>query len=140
MEHSKTNPKIEDKVEAHVYVITHLPTKRHYVGKSVCPAVRWRSHISDRSSYISRAIQKYGKKEFTFQVVESFASESEAYLEERWWIEFLRSNHPGEGFNLHPGGMGASRARILWKKNKWRNSKPMRKLLDAIFGKLPDAS
>jgi hypothetical protein len=65
-------------------------------------------------------------EQFTFDVIEEFASEEEAFLAETWWIEFLRSNVRGFGFNLDSGGVGgrkrsAETKRVLSEKSKANN-------------------
>jgi group I intron endonuclease len=94
---------------AAVYVITHLPTKRHYVGKSRNPKARWRQHlrgVSTRRSYIQRALRSHPVDEFVMQVLEWHPSDDEAYEAESFWVEFLRSNRSDYGFNLSEGGGG----------------------------------
>ena len=94
-----------------VYIITHLPTKRHYVGKSVDVRNRWHAHRrlaanapSKKDLYITRALRVHGVEEFQFVVAEEFATDADALHAEKWWIEFLRSNVKGYGFNLSSGG------------------------------------
>ena len=93
-----------------VYIITHLPTKRHYVGKANDYRARWAQHRDSarsgrgRVQYIAQAIRKYGLDQFQFAIAEEFETEDEAYEAEKWWIEFLRSDIYGFGFNRSSGG------------------------------------
>ena len=103
-------------MKAYVYVITHIATSRHYVGKTVDHRERWTEHRriarhphDDAFSKVHAALRKYGPDSFTFQVIEEHASEAEAFEAEAWWIEFLRSNVRGYGFNLDGGGSGGKK-------------------------------
>lgn len=111
-----------------VYVATHRDSGRHYVGKSTNPRVRWINHRchaktgKDSAPYFHKALRKYGPDSFDFVVVESFDLESDAYGAESWWIEFLRSDVLGYGFNLTHGGLGGDSERLkkLWSDPAWR--------------------
>lgn len=88
-----------------VYVITHVPTTRHYVGKTKVPKARWSQHKrAVKDSLIARALKRYPRAEFTFTLVEEHPDEQAAYDAEAWWVAFLRSNVRGFGFNLESGG------------------------------------
>ena len=91
-----------------VYVITHTATRRRYFGKAKNPHDRWRRHIKGDNprSFIQRALRKYGREAFSFEVVDEFPSEAEAYRAESWWVIFSRSNDARFGFNLSEGGEG----------------------------------
>jgi group I intron endonuclease len=97
----------------HVSVITHTPTLRHYVGKAKDPKRRWGVHVGTAlgrskrpKQHIHDAIAKHGVDQFSFQVIESFETEAEAYEAESFWIEFLRSASDKDGFNIALGGLG----------------------------------
>jgi group I intron endonuclease len=124
---------------ASVYVITHLPTLRHYVGKARNVKTRWKQHLrctAKRRSHIQKALAKYGEAEFVCQEVERFETDDEAYKAEAWWVEFLRANV--EGFNLSAGGEGNPefdvtdefRAKMSAAGRKaWENNEERRKLV-----------
>lgn len=90
----------------HVYVITHTESGRHYVGKTAQnpPIKRWKGHIKDvrrGNKYLFiNALRKYGPEAFTFQVIESFETESDAVDAEEWWIGYLRTTVRDYGFNV----------------------------------------
>jgi group I intron endonuclease len=93
--------------------VTHLPTLRHYVGKTNYPSDRWAVHRRagrrGRGAGFSKlhaAIHKHGAVQFRFQVIETFTTEDEALAAEEFWIATLRSNVRGYGFNLNAGGRG----------------------------------
>ncbi len=100
---------------SHVYIITHVPTMRYYIGKANNPYKRWDDHVATSRrknrtkpvSYLHKAIQKHGLDEFEFEVIESLHTEELALHQERLWIEFFRSTEKGIGFNITAGGAGA---------------------------------
>lgn len=99
-----------------VYLITNLLNGKVYVGKSINPAKRFRTHkkiaIGGREKYpkefsaIHGAIKKYGFDNFRFEVLEEFDMENEAYFFETWWIQYLESFRRSNGYNLNQGGEG----------------------------------
>jgi len=97
-----------------VYLVTHDATGRHYVGKANDAKARWRDHRRDgvkgpkvgRFSKLHSALHKHGSAAFTFQVLETFDTESDAFAAEVFWIGFLRTTVRGYGFNLDGGGVG----------------------------------
>ena len=96
-----------------VYVITHVPTVRYYVGKANDVRKRWYQHKRaarqpprSTDTLISRALRRHGLDQFKFDVVEQFDTESEAYTAEKRWIRALRSTVRGQGFNITGGGEG----------------------------------
>lgn len=109
-----------------VYIITHVPTKRHYVGKANDVRKRWSQHRYAASStcksngmYITAAMRKYGIAQFQFAVAEEFDTEEDAFESEIWWIEFLRSDTPGYGFNRSSGGERSGEKRIKRSAEYW---------------------
>lgn len=99
-----------------IYVVTHTATGRVYVGQTtkVRPIERWQDHVSFANrggdTYFCRALRKYGKDAFTFDVVEhcngDVINEREAY-----YIKLLQSNKKSFGFNSSTGGDNANNSR-----------------------------
>lgn len=97
-----------------VYVLTHVASTRHYVGKTNHVGKRWANHRSiarrvgrsDSAFYIHAALRKYGIDAFTWTVIEAFDHETDALETEAWWIAFLRSTVDGFGFNILHAGRG----------------------------------
>ena len=96
-----------------VYLITHIPTSRHYVGKAKNAARRWSFHqgvargsVNRPKHRIHHAIAKYGVGEFLFQVLETFETEQEAFDAEAFWIGYLSTHLRACGFNIALGGNG----------------------------------
>ena len=59
-----------------IYKITNLKNGKSYIGQSVHIERRWSEHcIPSSKSLIGKAIQKYGKENFSFQVLEECSVE-----------------------------------------------------------------
>ena len=72
-----------------VYVITHRPSGREYIGSSVEVEKRWLRHRQDlnkndhHSPYLQRCWTKYGEAEFDFAVLEETTREAIRRTERR---------------------------------------------------------
>ena len=53
-----------------IYKIENLINHKVYIGQSVHIEKRWQQHCNTQKSLIGQAIQKYGKKNFSFQILE----------------------------------------------------------------------
>lgn len=99
----------------YIYKITNKLNNKSYIGKTINPVNRFACHCSSRSkSYISRAIQKYGKDNFKFEVLEVIQflyepsrEDIKKYVDSReiFWISFYQTLL--NGYNLTEGGEGA---------------------------------
>jgi group I intron endonuclease len=100
--------------QAFVYVITHNPTSRSYVGASRDPSKRFAKHISVASNKPGSRTQLLHTEmrgrlsEFSMQVIETCESMEQAYEREAFFVEYLGTRWP-QGFNLESGGRRGSR-------------------------------
>ncbi len=93
-----------------IYIIENLVNGKMYVGQTVNLSDRKRSHFSPSSKcpYISNAIQKYGKINFNFYLLEKHGTLEESNVREIYWIKELGTLSPG-GYNLREGGDAGGR-------------------------------
>ena len=90
-------------IKKDIYVIKNDINNKLYVGQSLNAKERFMSHCKGdyNNSLIDKAIQKYGKKHFWFEIIES---QIENYNErEVFWIKELNAMKPN-GYNIMPGG------------------------------------
>lgn len=88
-----------------IYKITNLINKKVYIGQSIHIERRWQEHCQPSSrSLIGKAIQKYGKEHFTFQILEECTEEQLDDLEEKY-ISKCNSVVPN-GYNIETASKG----------------------------------
>ena len=90
-------------VKKDIYIIRNDINTKVYIGQSLNTAERFKSHCKNNkdNSLIDKAIQKYGKEHFWFEILES---QIENYNErEKYWIKYYNSKVPF-GYNILDGG------------------------------------
>ena len=84
-----------------IYSIKNKITGQLYIGQSVNIERRWKEHITKRKdkSYIDRAINKYGKDNFIFSIIEEVEKEK---LNDRefFWINKYKTYTNIKHYNL----------------------------------------
>ena len=85
-----------------IYKITKKDNGKSYIGQSNDIERRFKEHLYKKDLAIEKAIQKYGKENFTFEILEECSLEQ---LDEReqYWIEYFNT-HKGFGYNYNIGG------------------------------------
>ena len=82
-----------------IYKITNLTNGKSYIGQSVHIERRWVEHcLPSANSLIAKAIQKYGKEQFSFQVIEECSQEQLNEKEEQY-ISYYNTVVPN-GYNI----------------------------------------
>ena len=82
-----------------IYKITNKVNGKIYIGQSIHIEKRWQEHCqpSNNKSLIAKAIKKYGKENFLFEVVEQ-CIEEELLKKEEYYIKLYNSVVPN-GYN-----------------------------------------
>lgn len=101
----------------YVYKIINNTNDKIYIGKSNTSKNRWKEHLSIAAKggpahqyfYLHKSINKYGKDNFEYEIIEYFDKENSAYLAEIFYIKLYKSNIPKYGMNLNSGGLGGMR-------------------------------
>lgn len=91
-----------------IYKITNNLNGKFYIGKSVNIWNRWRQHrCAKDNAPIHRAMKKYGKDNFSLEILEQ-CSKEELDLKEKQWIAFYDGYYNINCYNATMGGDGAS--------------------------------
>lgn len=103
-----------------------------YIGKTTQGTHRrWIHHVAEArkdhkeggwSAYLHRAIIKYGRENFSIEVIEEVPLDQ---MNEReiYWIEFYHSNDKSIGYNLTYGGEGTVRVNYQQVYDYWDEGK-----------------
>lgn len=82
-----------------IYKIENLVNHKIYIGQSVHIERRWKEHcFPSKNTVISKAIKKYGKENFLFQILEE-CSQEELDEKEQFYIHKFNSVVPN-GYNV----------------------------------------
>lgn len=90
-------------VKKDIYIIKNDINTKVYIGQALDSKKRFESHCKKNhdNSLINKAIQKYGKEHFHYEILES---QIENYNErEKYWIKYYNSKDPF-GYNILDGG------------------------------------
>lgn len=89
-----------------IYIIKNDINNKVYIGQAINIKRRFQAHCKPSSAFVdndlvAKAIQKYGKDHFWYEILED---NIENYNEkERYWIEYYNSIRPN-GYNIQSGG------------------------------------
>lgn len=86
-----------------IYRVTCLVTDKQYHGQTVNPRARWASHLraDGHCRALVNAVRKYGRKQFTFEVIAEASSKEELDVLE---IAYVKTSMAPHGYNLKEGG------------------------------------
>ena len=94
----------------HIYKITNLLNHKVYIGQTKRdPDLRWKEYL--RGGHVVALKEdfiKFGKQNFTFDVIDSATTYQELSEKEKAWVTKLESNNPKKGYNRYLGGYGVS--------------------------------
>ena len=89
-------------VAGYIYKITNVGTNKSYIGITTRkPEKRWKEHLT-ADTYIGRAIQKYGVKNFSFEQLDKASTLKELVELEKGYIKLFDSFK--NGYNQNIGG------------------------------------
>jgi group I intron endonuclease len=127
-----------------LYKITNLLNDKVYVGQTINAGRRWSDHkwLSKKKpeQYIHRAMNKYGIKNFQFEVIAECKSSSDANETEKQLIIQYDSRNPEKGYNLAPGGETAWNTGLPAEQQpmygKHHSEESRKKISESNIGKL----
>ena len=88
-----------------VYKITNLINHKLYIGITKRnPKIRFNEHFSNKNELLYKAKEKYGKENFSLEIIEKNIPEDNIDEKERYYIKLYNSLTPN-GYNLSIGGI-----------------------------------
>lgn len=128
---------------SYVYVIINLVTSKEYVGQSIRPNFRWKSHFHSARNggelALHRAIRKYGEHNFAVSIIRK-CTEGDVNHWEEYYIEKFDTMIPS-GYNMTYGGDGVYGSKFSPEsknrcsnsaKNRWSKEEERSKLSAAV--------
>lgn len=90
-----------------IYKITNLINNKVYIGQTTQPLKkRWADHCKPSSTncaVLHRSILKYGRDNFSIEIIDTAVTLEELNRKEAYWISYYNSITPN-GYNLQSGG------------------------------------
>ena len=86
-----------------IYKITNIQNNKVYIGQTIRPVQeRFNRHLNDAlhnviDTHFARAIRKYGKDSFSWEVIDTANTQEELTIKERYWMQYY--NSVKEGYN-----------------------------------------
>lgn len=113
----------------YIYKITNLITKKHYIGFTSNPKIRWQSHKHNKAKRpLYESIQKYGIENFTFEVIFQHEDRNYTLLEkEPLYIKLFEGYT--KGYNLTKGGEDTNSLKARQENSKRMKEKNPMKVL-----------
>jgi len=103
-----------------IYLTTNLVNGKKYIGLDMNND----NNYFGSGVHIKRAIKKYGKENFTKEILETCNNREELLLCEKKWIKEYGAVESKEFYNVHEGGIGGDITQYMdetkifeWKKN-----------------------
>ena len=92
----------------YVYIITNKINGKKYIGLSINKKKWFRESYYGSGKLIKQSIEKYGKENFTKEIVKEFDNEKDCREYERLLIEQYNAIDDPMFYNLAPGGYGGA--------------------------------
>jgi len=133
-----------------IYKVTNLINGKIYIGQTTMTLEkRWINHCghsgglcrTGRLNYLGNAIRKYGKNNFSIEIIDTASNCDELDSKEIQWIAKLHSTNRSIGYNITAGGAGwrAPEGYVNPKKGKFKHSAEAKaKISAALKGTFTD--
>jgi group I intron endonuclease len=90
----------------YIYLITNNINQHKYVGQTTNLKKRWSEHSRPSRNFttIEKAFKKYGKENFSLDILEIVETNDKANEREIYWIDYYNTFHNPKNYNCHIGG------------------------------------
>lgn len=91
-----------------IYITTNNVNGKQYIGKRVYDSEgRWESYLGS-GILLTRALNRYGRENFSRQIIDTAESEEDLREKERYWISFYNATESDSFYNIASGGDGGN--------------------------------
>lgn len=91
-----------------IYKATNKINEKMYIGQTINLKARKRRHLNSKETYVfNKAIKKYGKNNFKWEIIDSAETKDELDKKEIYWINELKTYiacKNSRGYNMTKGG------------------------------------
>lgn len=93
-----------------IYKITNQINNKVYIGQTIKTLEeRWKQHLrltrNKDHKHLYEAINKYGKDNFTIEIIDRAQDINELNEKEKYWVDYYNSLDPNIGYNNIEGGI-----------------------------------
>ena len=96
----------------HIYKTTNLINGKIYIGQTS----KSKQGYLGSGPIILKAVKKYGKENFSNEIIEECSSKEQLNEREIYWIKFYKATDRNTGYNISTGGNGGNLGEIVNKK------------------------
>ena len=116
----------------YIYKTINLINNKIYVGKKKSDVFLKEQYLGS-GKYITNAINKYGKENFSVELIDSAETLEELNEKEIYWINYFDARNSNIGYNIAPGGDGG----CVWgeKENHPSKHTDRKGIKNPFFGK-----
>lgn len=104
---------MENEFYGFIYITTNLIDNKKYIGMHT----NFSDNYLGSGLLINRAIQKYGKENFSREIIAYAKTKEELGLLERYFIELYDATDSSDFYNIHEGGYGGN-TRAGWDEER----------------------
>ena len=103
-----------------IYKTTNNVNGKVYIGQHKVKSLFAKDIYIGSGSILIKAIKKYGKENFSKEIITIAMTQSEADVLEKYYIKKYDSTNPEKGYNILKGGQGNGRLenQVPWNKGK----------------------
>jgi len=113
----------------YIYLTTNLINNKKYVGMTT----KMNPNYFGSGKLIRRAINKYGKENFTFEILEYADTFEELCELERKYIKKYNAIEDDNFYNVHEGGNGGCTMKGYTEEEKRKYNENMRNIISSLY-------
>ena len=119
----------------YIYLTTNLINGKRYIGQKKSNVFLHEKYLGSGFA-LKKAIEKYGKENFSVELIEQCKTEDELNIREKYWIDYYNAVLDKNFYNEKSGGRGFSSNEISkWQKGSKRNEHTKQLISESKVGK-----